>query len=91
MELIKQFEGQRIKRIRSATENEYNRVYTQEMRDEMDEPEPLMVAELENGAKLYLMTERTENERNPDKEEIREVAIAETTEKEIIEIQGEII
>lgn len=85
---MQEFIGQRVKEIRSATKQEYERIYQEEGR-------PLMVAELENKAKLYLLSEEEEDTRDEERKkfegdlEDREIAIAETPNGEIIEIPGE--
>lgn len=82
-EELKSFEGIQIKQIRRATDEEYEKV------SEVCEVEELMVAELQNGCKLYLLTDIEVNLQDDEDKETVEVAIAENNKGEIIEIPAE--
>lgn len=88
-EELKKFVGQKVINIRSATTEEYDKVFPEE-EYEKDETDALMVAELENGCKLYLLSDRvTEVKTGTEEETESEVAIAETENGDIVEIPAE--
>lgn len=87
-EELNKFIGQKIKDIRSATQEEYENIFPED-EYERHENDALMVAELNNGCKLYLLSDRIhETKTGTDQidQEGTEVAIAETETGEIIEI-----
>lgn len=89
-EELKKFIGQKVKEIRSATTEEYDKVFPKEEYGE-EATEALMVAELENGYKLYLLSDKVHETKtgSDEMDEGTEVAIAETDNGEIIEIPEE--
>lgn len=79
------FIGQKVTEIREATQEEHESIIQE---DEEETKEPLMVAILENGCKLYLLSDVVHETRTGSDEldEGTEVAIAETENGDIIEI-----
>lgn len=91
-EELQNFIGQEVTDIRRATDEEYEKIYDEDERDEYEEGEALMVAVLKNGCKLYLLTEKNFVEKTGSDEledEGQEVAIAELKNGDVIEIPAE--